>query len=190
MKKLFTSLLGAVALCAGLTLPSQAQTYQLVWADEFNGSISNGWQFETGGGGWGNNEKQYYQQANASVSSTDLLITARKQSVGGLPYTSARMKTQGLRQFTYGKIEARIKNPLGQGLWPAFWMLGANIGQVGWPACGEIDIMEAKHRNPTSVAGTVRPPRVKVWVRRLKCSGSPGSSRVRPAECRLRPSRV
>jgi len=142
MKKLLTSLLGAVALLAGSAHQAQAQTYQLVWADEFNGSISNGWQFETGGGGWGNNEKQYYQQANATVNSTELMITARKQSVGGLPYTSARMKTQGLRQFTYGKIEARIKNPLGQGLWPAFWMLGANIGQVGWPACGEIDIME------------------------------------------------
>ncbi|RTQ48982.1 glycosyl hydrolase family protein [Hymenobacter gummosus] len=145
MKNLFTSLLSAgavAALCLSATPGATAQTYQQVWADEFNGSISSSWVFETGGGGWGNNEKQYYQRANATTTSTDLVITARKESVGGYPYTSARMKTQGLKQFTYGKMEARIKLPLGQGLWPAFWMLGANIGQVGWPACGEIDVME------------------------------------------------
>ncbi|MCR5886505.1 family 16 glycosylhydrolase [Hymenobacter sp. J193] len=153
MKKLFTTFCGALAL-AGATQVAQAQTYQQVWADEFNGSISSSWVFETGGGGWGNNEKQYYQRANATVNGTDLMITARRENVGGLPYTSARMKTQGVKQFTYGKIEARIKMPLGQGLWPAFWMLGANIGQVGWPACGEIDVME--HINSESkVYGTV-----------------------------------
>ncbi|GAB3823229.1 carbohydrate-binding protein [Hymenobacter jeollabukensis] len=157
MKNLFTSLLGAGAaalLCLAAPTHAQAQTYQLVWADEFNGSISPDWVFETGGGGWGNNERQYYQRANATVTSTELQITARKQSVGGMPYTSARMKTQGTRQFTYGKIEARMKLPLGQGLWPAFWMLGANIGSVGWPACGEIDVME--HINSENkVYGTV-----------------------------------
>ncbi|RAK69327.1 carbohydrate-binding protein [Hymenobacter edaphi] len=157
MKNLFTSLLGAGAaavLCLAAPAHAQAQTYQLVWADEFNGSISPDWVFETGGGGWGNNERQYYQRANATVTSTELQITARKQSVGGYPYTSARMKTQGTRQFTYGKIEARMRLPLGQGLWPAFWMLGANIGQVGWPACGEIDVME--HINSENkVYGTV-----------------------------------
>ncbi|MCC3158574.1 family 16 glycosylhydrolase [Hymenobacter sp. 15J16-1T3B] len=157
MKNLFTSLLGAGAaalLCLAAPTHAQAQTYQLVWADEFNGSISPDWVFETGGGGWGNNEKQYYQRANATVTSTELQITARKQSVGGMPYTSARMKTQGTKQFTFGKIEARMKLPLGQGLWPAFWMLGANIGSVGWPACGEIDVME--HINAENkVYGTV-----------------------------------
>jgi beta-glucanase (GH16 family) len=157
MKNLFTSLLSAGAVAAlGLAAApaAHAQTYQQVWADEFNGSISSSWVFETGGGGWGNNEKQYYQRANATTTSTDLVITARKENVGGMPYTSARMKTQGLRQFTYGKIEARMKLPLGQGLWPAFWMLGANIGQVGWPACGEIDVME--HINAENkVYGTV-----------------------------------
>jgi beta-glucanase (GH16 family) len=145
MKVTLTSLAGAAALLlAGAPRISQAQTYQQVWADEFNGTAVNtsNWKFETGGGGWGNNEKQYYQASNATVANGELVITARKQAVGGMPYTSARLITQGLRQFTYGRMEARIKVPLGQGLWPAFWMLGSNISTVSWPACGEIDIME------------------------------------------------
>jgi beta-glucanase (GH16 family) len=144
MKGTLTSLLGGALLLLGASQPIQAQTYQQVWADEFNGTAVNtsNWVFETGGGGWGNNEKQYYQAANATVANGELVITARKQSVGGMPYTSARMKTQGLKQFTYGRMEARIKVPLGQGLWPAFWMLGSNINTVSWPGCGEIDIME------------------------------------------------
>ncbi|OON66036.1 carbohydrate-binding protein [Hymenobacter sp. CRA2] len=154
MKKLFTTLFSAAATALCLANAAQAQSYQQVWADEFNGSISSSWVFETGGGGWGNNEKQYYQRANATVSATDLIITARRENVGGMPYTSARMKTQGVKQFQFGKIEARMKLPQGQGLWPAFWMLGANIGQVGWPACGEIDVME--HINAENkVYGTV-----------------------------------
>ncbi len=122
----------------------RAVNYQLAWSDEFDGSSVNtsNWTFETGGGGWGNNEKQYYQSSNASVANGLLSITARKQSVGGNAYTSARMITKDKRQFTYGRIEARIKMPLGQGLWPAFWMLGSNINTVQWPGCGEIDIME------------------------------------------------
>lgn len=121
-----------------------ALVYQLVWSDEFNGTSINttNWIFETGAGGWGNNEQEFYQASNAKVANGKLVITAKKQTVQGSGYTSARMKTQGKREFTYGKIEARIKLPLGQGLWPAFWMLGANINTVGWPACGETDIME------------------------------------------------
>jgi len=144
MKSTLTSLLGGLALLVGASQPVLTQTYQQVWADEFNGTAVNtsNWAFETGGGGWGNNEKQYYQASNATVANGELVITARKQAVGGMPYTSARLKTQGLRQFAYGRMEARIKVPLGQGLWPAFWMLGANINTVSWPACGEIDIME------------------------------------------------
>ncbi|MBT9395201.1 family 16 glycosylhydrolase [Hymenobacter sp. NST-14] len=141
MKHTFTSLLGA-AVCCLLGSLAHAQTYQQVWADEFTTGIGPGWQFENGGGGWGNNEKQYYQRANATVANGILQITARKQSVGGYAYTSSRMKTQGIKEFKYGRVEARMKLPLGQGLWPAFWMLGSNIGQVGWPACGEIDVME------------------------------------------------
>ncbi|TGE14706.1 family 16 glycosylhydrolase [Hymenobacter elongatus] len=142
MKTLPTTLWRATAILALCNAPAEAQTYQQVWADELNGSISSAWQVETGGGGWGNNEKQFYQAANASVVNGNLLITARKQNVGGLPYTSARMITKGIKEFTYGKIEARLKLPLGLGLWPAFWMLGGTISSVGWPACGEIDIME------------------------------------------------
>lgn len=126
------------------TAAATAAFTTLVWSDEFNGTSVNtsNWTFETGGGGWGNNEKQYYQAANATVANGNLVITAKKQTVGSNLYTSARLKTAGKREFTYGKIEARIKLPLGQGLWPAFWMLGANIGTVGWPKCGETDIME------------------------------------------------
>jgi beta-glucanase (GH16 family) len=153
MKRLLpTLLLGAAALFGAAT--TQAQTYQQVWADEFTNGIGPNWVFETGAGGWGNNEKQYYQRANATVVNGVLQITAKKESVGGAPYTSARMKTQGLKDFKYGRIEARMKVPQGQGLWPAFWMLGSNIGSVGWPKCGEIDIME--HVNTDNkVYGTV-----------------------------------
>jgi beta-glucanase (GH16 family) len=119
-----------------------AQNWQLVWADEFNGSISNDWVFETGAGGWGNNELQYYRRENASVQNGNLVITAKRENFGGAGYTSVRMKTQGKKSWKYGKMEARIAMPSFQGVWPAFWMLGDNISSVGWPACGEIDVME------------------------------------------------
>ncbi|MDO3627104.1 glycoside hydrolase family 16 protein [Mucilaginibacter sp. BT774] len=124
--------------------------YALVWSDEFDGTTvdTSKWAFETGGGGWGNNEKEYYQAANATVANGNLMITAKKESVGGEPYTSARMTTQGKEAPTYGRIEARIKTPLGMGFWPAFWMLGSNIQTVSWPSCGEMDIME--HVNNTN----------------------------------------
>jgi beta-glucanase (GH16 family) len=127
-----------------ITASATAVTYNLVWSDEFNGTTVNSanWNFEKGGGGWGNNERQYYQVSNAAVTNGNLVITAKKQRVKGYAYTSARMTTQAKREFTYGKIEARIMLPMGQGLWPAFWMLGANINTLGWPACGETDIME------------------------------------------------
>jgi beta-glucanase (GH16 family) len=120
------------------------QNWQLVWQDEFTNGISPDWVFETGtgAGGWGNNELQYYRRENATVSNGQLVITARRESFGGMQYTSARMKTQGRKSWKYGKIEARIAMPAFQGVWPAFWMLGDNITSVGWPACGEIDVME------------------------------------------------
>ena len=132
-------------------------TYQLVWSDEFDGTAINTdvWNFETGGSGWGNNEKEYYTQGkNAAIEDGNLVITARKETAGSNGYTSSRMTTQGKKEFTYGKIEARIKIPVGQGLWPAFWMLGSNINTVPWPACGETDIME--HINADSIIyGTI-----------------------------------
>jgi beta-glucanase (GH16 family) len=132
-------------------LSDTSKQYKLVWSDEFDGSAINisSWNFETGGSGWGNNEQEYYQAANATVSNGNLIITAKKETVNNNGYTSARMTTKGKREFTYGKIEASIKMPVGQGLWPAFWMLGSNISSVNWPTCGEIDIME--HINVDSV---------------------------------------
>ena len=133
-----------------------AQGWNLVWQDEFTDGIGPDWVFETGNGagGWGNNELQYYRRENASIEDGNLVITARRASYGGFNYTSARLKTQGRRSFQYGRIEARIKLPNSMGTWPAFWMLGSNIDAVGWPACGEIDIME--HVNTESaVHGTV-----------------------------------
>jgi beta-glucanase (GH16 family) len=125
----------------------QAQTWNLVWSDEFTGTAINtqNWVFETGNNnGWGNNELEFYTKRveNATVQNDNLLIIARKESFGGFNYTSARMKTQGKQSWTYGKVEANIKIPVGQGIWPAFWMLGANYPATPWPACGEIDIME------------------------------------------------
>jgi len=99
---------------------------------------------ETGGGGWGNNELQYYTNtvSNVNVEEGVLTITAREENISGYNYSSARITTQNKFDFKYGRIEARMKLPYGQGLWPAFWMLGTNFNSVGWPACGEIDIME------------------------------------------------
>lgn len=120
--------------------------YDLVWADEFDGTELDPtkWTFDLGAGGWGNAEPQYYtnNEANIGVDTGYLRITAISEDYEGADYTSARIKTKGLYEFKYGKVEARIKLPKGQGLWPAFWMLGANIDEVSWPKCGEIDIME------------------------------------------------
>ena len=140
---------------ANPTAPRAATTYQLVWSDEFNGTSLNtaNWNIETGNPGV-NDEEEYYQAANISVTGGNLVITAQQQSVGGQAYTSARINTSGKVSVQYGRVEASIKLPLGQGLWPAFWMLGTNIGTVGWPQCGETDIME--HINTTStIYGTI-----------------------------------
>lgn len=131
---------------------------ELIWADEFNGNKINtaNWTFETGNGhdGWGNKEKEYYQSDNAKVANGNLIITAKKQHKDGFAYTSSRMITKGKREFTYGHVEARMKLSQGKGQWPAFWMLGANIDEVSWPKCGEIDIMENTNTSDT-VLGTV-----------------------------------
>ena len=132
------------------TLDTVGKPYKLVWSDEFNGTSvdTSKWNFETGNLGV-NNEKEYYQASNATVANGNLMITAKLQSVDGFPYTSVRMNT--LKKFSaqFGLIQARIKIPLGAGLWPAFWSMGANINTVSWPQCGEMDIME--HINADSV---------------------------------------
>ncbi len=133
--------------------PKAATNWCLVWSDEFNGSSldTSKWTAEIGTGvkGWGNNELEYYTDRSQNVTENggNLVITALKESYGGMNYTSARIKTQGIKSFTYGKIEARIKLPSGQGIWPAFWMLGDNITSVNWPKCGELDIMERVNNN-------------------------------------------
>ena len=118
-----------------------------LWNDEFDTIDTAKWTFEigTGASGWGNNEKQYYtdRSENAYIQDGILHIRANKESHEGSGYTSARMITKGKYSFTYGTVEARIALPAGKGIWPAFWMLGANIDAVSWPACGEIDIIEA-----------------------------------------------
>ncbi|MEO8711424.1 MAG: glycoside hydrolase family 16 protein [Parafilimonas sp.] len=130
---------------------SNINGYKLVWSDEFNGNTVNtaNWNFEKGASGWGNHEQEYYQAANATVVNGNLIITGKKEDVQQSHYTSSRMTTKGKHEFLYGKIEARIKIPVGQGFWPAFWMLGADIDETPWPASGETDIME--HINTDSL---------------------------------------
>ncbi len=145
--------------------PGSSPTWVLTWSDEFNGS--NGslpdaakWVMETGGNGWGNNELEYYtnRPENAHQQDGNLVITAINESYGGRNYTSARLKTAGLFTQAYGRFEARLKIPAGQGMWPAFWMLGQNIGTAGWPGCGEIDIMENVGFEPSKVHGSAHGP--------------------------------
>ena len=139
-------------------VPCKAQTWNLAWSDEFtDDNIDTGnWTYDIGGSGWGNNELEYYttRPENVKTENGNLIIVARKESYKGNNYTSARIKTQNLQSFTYGKIEARIKIPLGKGIWPAFWTLGQNISQAGWPKCGEIDIMEHIN-NEQKIYGTM-----------------------------------
>jgi beta-glucanase (GH16 family) len=154
MKRLLSLVRPALAGLLMATASLAHAQWQLVWSDEFNGSIGPSWVFETGAGGWGNNELQYYRRENATIENGALVITAKRENFGGMAYTSARMKTQGLKTFRFGRIEARMKLPNFMGAWPAFWMLGANLPQVGWPASGEIDIME--HVNAENrVYGTI-----------------------------------
>ena len=151
------------------TSPS-GTAWTLVWSDEFNGSNgsapdSSKWTLETGGDGWGNHELEYYtnRPQNVHIENGSLIITALKENYRGKDsvtrnYTSARMMTAGKFEQQYGRFEARIKIPYGQGMWPAFWMLGNNIGPAGWPACGEIDIMENIGKEPAIVHGTIHGP--------------------------------
>jgi beta-glucanase (GH16 family) len=136
--------------------------WTLLWHDEFEGPDldTTRWVRETGGDGWGNAELQFYtaRRDNARIEDGYLVIEARREKAESRDYTSARLKTQGLGAWQYGRMEARIQIPRGQGLWPAFWMLGDNCAKVGWPACGEIDIMENIGKEPNRVHGTVHGP--------------------------------
>ena len=156
-----------ISSCTSSTEP-EIPNYTLVWQDEFDGAAgqtpdSSKWLFDlgTGDNGWGNKELQYYTERseNASLDGNgNLLITARRESFGGQPFTSARIKTQGLLEQTYGRFEARIKMPWGPGIWPAFWLLGSDVETVGWPQAGEIDIMEYRGQQPNIIHSTVHGP--------------------------------
>jgi beta-glucanase (GH16 family) len=146
------------------------RNYQLVWEDDFAGLAGTApdatkWTYDIGIGprndGWGNNELEYYtdRPENAALDGAgNLAITARSESLGGRSFTSARLNTKGLFAQTFGRFEARIKMPWGPGIWPAFWMLGANIDEVAWPKCGEIDIMEYRGQEPNLVHGSLHGP--------------------------------
>ena len=131
-----------------------ASSWRLTWSDEFNGADGSSpdpakWTFDVGGAGWGNKELESYtsRPMNVEQRSGNLVITALKEDYTGAdgitqPYTSGRIKTRGLFAQAYGRFEARMRLPVGKGIWPAFWMLGEDIGAVGWPKAGEIDVME------------------------------------------------
>jgi beta-glucanase (GH16 family) len=168
------------ALTIGLTVtcgaqgptaaPTKSNGWKLVWSDEFNGPNGSAvdrtkWVFETGGDGWGNQELESYTDRieNASVHDGNLVIQAVEGKYTGSDgiarnFTSARLKSFGKFSQTYGRFEARIKIPSGQGMWPAFWMLGDDVDKNGWPACGEIDIMENVGKEPTIIHGSIHGP--------------------------------
>jgi beta-glucanase (GH16 family) len=165
----------AAGLCVGAFRTSgeragDSSKWRLVWSDEFdlaNGSAPDPkkWVAETGGGGWGNNELESYtgRRENSRIEDSNLVIVARAEKYTGTDgvtreYTSARLKTQTLFSRTYGRFEARIRIPFGQGMWPALWILGDDIATTGWPGCGEIDIMENIGKEPGQIHGTIHGP--------------------------------
>ena len=166
--------LGIILLASACSLAQASQAaapaWKLVWSDGFNGPNGSAvdaskWVADTGGGGWGNDELEYYTSRleNASQREGNLVIKVRQEKYTGPDgvtrnYTSARLKSQGKFSQAYGRFEARIKIPRGQGIWPAFWMLGDDIDKPGWPACGEIDIMENIGKEPALVHGTIHGP--------------------------------
>lgn len=177
---LLSSCSGGIAMIQGNSSPSVPLEidggWKLAWNDEFDSAAGTTpdpakWAYDTGGEGWGNREWEFYTDApeNASTDGEGFLVI-RAQAVedpatsglscwyGACTHTSARLLTRERFEFTYGRVEARMKLPFGQGIWPAFWMLGNDIDEVGWPACGEIDIMENIGREPATVHGTIHGP--------------------------------
>ncbi|AEE47228.1 glycoside hydrolase family 16 protein [Cellulomonas fimi] len=162
--------LGAATLvAAGLVAsspaaPAEAAVGDIVWAQEFDGASgsapdSSVWSYDTGAGGWGNAELQSYttSRSNSALDGQgNLVITARREADGS--YTSARLQSNDKVELKYGRVEARIQIPRGQGIWPAFWMLGADFPQTSWPSSGEIDVMENVGKEPHRIYGTVHGP--------------------------------
>ncbi len=159
-----------LAAAQSATPPPSRAGWTLAWSDEFNAPDNSPvdaskWVSESGGNGWGNEELEYYttRPENAFQQGGNLVIKVIQEKYKGKDgvtrdYTSARLKTLGKFSQKYGRFEARIKVPQGQGIWPAFWMMGDDIGKVGWPKCGEIDIMENIGKEPTLVHGTIHGP--------------------------------
>jgi len=166
----------AVAAVLAAALPARAQTWNLVWSDEFNGAAgtfpdTTKWNYDVGNNnGWGNGESEFYCVAGSNAApcsaanpnvfmngSGSLVIRARRDAAG--TWTSTRMLTSGKFSIQYGRIEARMRLVAANGLWPAFWMLGTNIGTVGWPSCGEVDIMEwVDNYGPSATSSTIHGP--------------------------------
>jgi beta-glucanase (GH16 family) len=169
VRTLLTGLTLILAACGAAT-STHAESlpgWSLVWSDEFSQADGSSpdptkWNHDIGTGrnGWGNKEWQYYtaRPENARIEDGMLIIEAHKEPYEGQDYTSARLHTKGLGEWKHGRIEARIQLPRGQGIWPAFWMLGNDFKEVGWPRCGEIDIMENVGKEPRVVHGTVHGP--------------------------------
>lgn len=168
---IITKGLGLITLCFVVISCSSDETQtvttldQLVMQDEFDidGALNSElWTYNigTGNNGWGNNELQYYTDRPENIVAENgmLKITARQESFEGSSYTSARILTQGKFEQKYGRFEARMQLPWGQGMWPAFWLLGSNIDEVSWPNCGEIDIMENRGSEPTLVSSALHGP--------------------------------
>ncbi len=175
---LILTALGAVAalavlgLLVALAVRTPAPPGPLLWADEFSGAAGSGpdrtrWNYDIGGDGWGNNELQRYTDSPANVSLSGdghLMITIRQDTsgescwYGTCRYTSARLSTLGTYGVRYGRLEARMKLPTGRGVWPAFWTAGENLATVGWPAAGEIDVMEHLGHEPRRIYGALHAP--------------------------------
>lgn len=158
----------------------------LVWSDEFDGPEgsrpdASKWVYDVGGGGWGNRELQYYTDRTDNVRLDGrgvLEIVARAEPFMERSYTSGRLKTQGKFTHRYGRIEARIQIPTGRGIWPAFWALGESIERVGWPTCGEIDVMENNGAQPTIVYGTIHGPGYSGGAALSRSYSVPGGDRL------------
>ena len=146
---------------SGYSTPLSYPGYSLIWSDEFTEKSLDpaSWNTEIGTGsyGWGNNELEFYTDSpkNVFISNGNLIIEARKETIDKSSYTSARLTTLDKKVFRFGRIDIRAKLPVARGMWPALWMLGTNLSTVGWPACGEIDIMELVGTNPATVVGTM-----------------------------------
>ena len=139
-----------------------SQPWRLVWSDEFDGAVidRSRWRPAQEYTGGSNSELEIYTDRPENIRLEDgkLVIEARKEAYAGYGYTSGRLATAGLHNWTYGRFEARAKISFGQGMWPAFWLLGVDVSNKGWPECGEIDIMENVGRTPDTIRGTIHGP--------------------------------